>query len=95
MPSSRVKIYCAGPLFNAAERQEMTAIADLLVEHGYDVYLPHATEVRLWRVSPHPAELPVQEPPIPGDPVTHLPQYPPANGYGAPGDVSAAVVFAG
>jgi N-acetylated-alpha-linked acidic dipeptidase len=62
---------------------------------AYDVYLPHATAVRLWRVSPRAAELPVQEPPIPGDPVTHLPQYPPANGYSAPGDVTAPVVFAG
>ena len=37
----RWKIYCAGPLFNQAERDEMTAIADRLVEAGYDVYLPH------------------------------------------------------
>ncbi|MEM1061335.1 MAG: nucleoside 2-deoxyribosyltransferase [Planctomycetota bacterium] len=35
------RIYCAGPLFNAAERDEMTAIADRLVGHGYAVYLPH------------------------------------------------------
>lgn len=35
------KVYCAGPLFNEAERQEMKAIADLLVGEGYDVYLPH------------------------------------------------------
>jgi len=34
-------VYCAGPLFCQAERDEMTAIADLLVEHGYRVYLPH------------------------------------------------------
>lgn len=37
----RPKIYCAGPLFNEAERVEMTAIADALVEAGYRVYLPH------------------------------------------------------
>lgn len=36
-----MKIYCAGPLFNQAERDEMTAIADRLVEAGFDVYLPH------------------------------------------------------
>lgn len=35
------KIYCAGPLFNEAERGEMTAIADDLLGAGYDVYLPH------------------------------------------------------
>jgi nucleoside 2-deoxyribosyltransferase len=35
------KIYCAGPLFNSAERQEMTAIADALEAAGFRVYLPH------------------------------------------------------
>jgi len=34
-------VYCAGPLFNQAERQEMTAIADVLCGVGYRVYLPH------------------------------------------------------
>ncbi len=38
-PSAR--IYCAGPLFNQAERDEMTAIADALCETGFTVYLPH------------------------------------------------------
>ncbi len=44
-------IYCAGPLFNQAERTEMTAIADLLTERGYGVYLPHrdGMEFRLVR----------------------------------------------
>jgi len=36
-----MKIYCAGPLFNQSERSEMTAIADVLVAQGWDVYLPH------------------------------------------------------
>jgi nucleoside 2-deoxyribosyltransferase len=35
------RVYCAGPLFNQAERDEMTAIADLLCEAGFAVYLPH------------------------------------------------------
>ena len=34
-------VYCAGPLFNQAERDEMTAIADTLCDAGYSVYLPH------------------------------------------------------
>ncbi len=38
---SPVRIYCAGPLFNQAERDEMTAIADVLCEAGFTVYLPH------------------------------------------------------
>ena len=36
-----VRIYCAGPLFNQAERDEMTAIADVLCDAGFTVYLPH------------------------------------------------------
>jgi nucleoside 2-deoxyribosyltransferase len=35
------RVYCAGPLFNLAERDEMTQIADTLCEAGYAVYLPH------------------------------------------------------
>jgi nucleoside 2-deoxyribosyltransferase len=38
---SLVRVYCAGPLFNQAERQEMTAISDALSEAGYAIYLPH------------------------------------------------------
>lgn len=38
---SPFRIYCAGPLFNQAERDEMTAIADVLCEAGFTVYLPH------------------------------------------------------
>ena len=34
-------VYCAGPLFNQSERTEMTAIADVLMEQGHTVYLPH------------------------------------------------------
>ncbi|HET7322168.1 MAG TPA: M20/M25/M40 family metallo-hydrolase, partial [Longimicrobiaceae bacterium] len=57
------------------------------------VYLPFATEVHLWRTSPEPMELPLQEPAIPGDPVTALPQYPTVNGSSAAGDVTAPVVY--
>ena len=35
------RIYCAGPLFNQAERDEMKAIADVLCDAGFTVYLPH------------------------------------------------------
>ena len=40
-PAQNPCVYCAGPLFNASERDEMTAIADTLVDAGYRVYLPH------------------------------------------------------
>ncbi|MBD3675854.1 MAG: nucleoside 2-deoxyribosyltransferase [Planctomycetaceae bacterium] len=34
-------VYCAGPLFCQSEREEMMEIAEILVDHGYRVYLPH------------------------------------------------------
>ncbi|HEU4453028.1 MAG TPA: M28 family metallopeptidase [Longimicrobium sp.] len=60
---------------------------------AYSVYLPHATSVRAWRVSPEPMELPLAEGPIAQDPTSALPQYPTVNGYSAPGDVSGEVVY--
>ncbi len=39
MPASR--IYCAGPLFNRAEQQEMGEIASALEGAGFSVFLPH------------------------------------------------------
>lgn len=44
-------VYCAGPLFNQAEREEMASIADLLSDRGFGVYLPHrdGMEFRLVR----------------------------------------------
>ncbi|QDT36212.1 nucleoside 2-deoxyribosyltransferase [Stratiformator vulcanicus] len=36
-----IRVYCAGPLFNEAERREMTEIADAMQSNGYAVYLPH------------------------------------------------------
>ena len=35
------RIYCAGPLFNQSERDEMAAIADRLEQAGFPVFLPH------------------------------------------------------
>ncbi len=44
-------VYCAGPLFNQSERDEMTAISDVLVSQGHSVFLPHrdGMEFRLVR----------------------------------------------
>lgn len=39
--SKSLRVYCAGPLFNLAEQQEMTQISDALCDAGYTVYLPH------------------------------------------------------
>lgn len=35
------KVYCAGPLFNIKEREEMAEIAETLEERGFNVFLPH------------------------------------------------------
>jgi nucleoside 2-deoxyribosyltransferase len=35
------KIYCAGPLFNGKEKEEMSDIAEGLERAGYQVFLPH------------------------------------------------------
>ena len=35
------RVYCAGPLFNQAERDEMAEIAELLCDRQFQVYLPH------------------------------------------------------
>jgi len=35
------KIYCAGPLFNEKEKEEMAEIASSLESCGFDVFLPH------------------------------------------------------
>ncbi|HET6764534.1 MAG TPA: M20/M25/M40 family metallo-hydrolase, partial [Longimicrobiaceae bacterium] len=60
---------------------------------SYTVWMPHATEVRVWRVSPDAKELDTAEPPIPGDSTSALAQYPPANGSSAAGDVRGEVVY--
>ena len=38
---NETRVYCAVPLFNQSERDEMTEIADVLCDAGYCVYLPH------------------------------------------------------
>lgn len=60
---------------------------------SYRVYLPHATSVHLWRVSPDERELPLAEPPVAGDSTSALWQYPTVNGGSAAGDVRGEVVY--
>lgn len=60
---------------------------------AYEVWMPHLTTVRVWRVSPDPRELALAEGPVPGDSTSMLPQVPPINGYGGTGDVTAEVVY--
>jgi N-acetylated-alpha-linked acidic dipeptidase len=60
----------------------------------YQVWMPHSTEARVWRVSPDTLELVLAEGPISGDSVTmESGQLVMANGYSGAGDVSAEVVY--
>jgi N-acetylated-alpha-linked acidic dipeptidase len=60
----------------------------------YQVWLPHSTEARAWRIAPDTLELVLAEGPVAGDPVTaESGQIVMANGYSGAGDVSAEVVY--
>lgn len=59
----------------------------------YEIWQPHATSVRVWRLAPDSIELALSEPPLSADPATALPAYPTVNGYSGAGDVGGEVVF--
>lgn len=60
----------------------------------YQVWLPHSTEARVWRLSPDTLELVLAEGSISGDSVTmESGQIVMANGYSGAGDVSGEVVY--
>ena len=61
---------------------------------AYKVWMPHPVSTRLWRVSPDPIELKLEEGPIAEDTTSvAYPQVMPFNGYGAAGDVHGDVVY--
>ncbi|MDF1505446.1 M20/M25/M40 family metallo-hydrolase [Roseisolibacter sp. H3M3-2] len=66
---------------------------------AYRVWLPHATGVNVWAVRPRAGggadstELPLAEPPVPGDAGSRLAQYPTVNGSSAAGDAHGEVVY--
>ena len=61
---------------------------------AYKVWMPHPVSTRVWRVSPDPIELKLQEGPIAEDTTSvAYPQVMPFNGYGAAGDVQGEVVY--
>jgi N-acetylated-alpha-linked acidic dipeptidase len=60
---------------------------------AYEVWMPHPTAVRVWRVSPDARELTLAEGPIAVDSTSSLPEVPPVNGYGGAGDVTGDVVY--
>ena len=61
---------------------------------AYEIWMPHATSVAVWRVSPALKRLALEEPPIAGDATSAMPQYPTVNGYSAAGDRTGEVVYA-
>ena len=60
----------------------------------YDVWLPHATSVKVTRMGRDTTALNLAEPPIPGDPVTAMKQYLTVNGSSAAGVGEGELVFA-
>lgn len=50
------RVYCAGPLFNAPERREISQIAEHLRAEGFDPFVPHADGLEFARVQPYLAE---------------------------------------
>ncbi len=61
---------------------------------SYDVWLPHATSVKITRMGRDTAVLDLSEPAIAGDPVTALPQYLTVNGSSSAGTGEGELVFA-
>ena len=47
-----LRVYCAGPLFNAAERAEMDSIAHTLEAAGFATFLPHRDGLEFARLRP-------------------------------------------
>ena len=60
---------------------------------AYDVWMPHPTSVRVWRLTPEQRELDLTEGAVTGDSSSTLPEVLPINGYGGSGDVTAEVVY--
>jgi N-acetylated-alpha-linked acidic dipeptidase len=60
---------------------------------SYEVWMPHATSVRVTRVAPSPLELSLREPAVPGDAASRGWQYPTVNGSSGVGDVTADIVY--
>jgi len=74
----------------------IAAMKDMGIEtemRGYEVWLPHATSVRVWRMGRDTTELNLVEPAIASDPVTAMPAYLTVNGSSAAGVGEAELVF--
>ena len=73
---------------------EMQAMGLETEVRGYDVWMPHPTSVRAWRVAPEPRELDLREGGLAQDSTLGTAgEVLPINGYGGSGDVTADVVY--
>jgi len=52
MDRQNCKIYCAGPLFNPKEREEMSTIASVLKRAGYSIFLPQENGLKFAELLP-------------------------------------------
>lgn len=50
------RVYCAGPLFNEAERREMLMIAQVLAAAGFEPFVPHSDGMEFALVHPYLVE---------------------------------------
>ncbi len=63
MDKHTYRVYCAGPLFNPKEREEMAAIATVLKNAGYSVFLPQEDGLKFAELLPTltKKEIPVED----------------------------------
>jgi nucleoside 2-deoxyribosyltransferase len=47
-----LRVYCAGPLFNARERAEMDSISSVLEQAGFSTFLPHRDGLEFAQLKP-------------------------------------------
>lgn len=61
---------------------------------AYDIWMPHPTEVMVWRMGAKPKLLDLREGPITADATSQkYPETPPINGYAGSGDVTGELVY--
>jgi len=47
------RVYCAGPLFSEIERQQMSQLAAILTEAGFEPFVPHADGMEFAQLHPY------------------------------------------
>ena len=61
---------------------------------AYDIWMPHPTEVKVWRMGAKPKLLDLHEGPLAADATSQkYPETPPINGYAGSGDATGDIVY--